>query len=73
MLEAFAERRPLVEGVRAVGDPLEVWPVVFHCLWSGRLGVELGNPLHERVLVGPGRTSGGQERLAGLARPGVGA
>ncbi|MFJ4674079.1 TnsA-like heteromeric transposase endonuclease subunit [Kitasatospora purpeofusca] len=73
VLEAFAERRPLVEGVRAVGDPLEVWPVVFHCLWSGRLGVELGEPLHERVLVGAGRTGSGQEQPAGLARPGVGA
>ncbi|WP_413816091.1 TnsA-like heteromeric transposase endonuclease subunit [Kitasatospora purpeofusca] len=73
VLEAFAERRPMVEGVRAVGDPLEVWPVVFHCLWSGRLGVELGEPLHERVLVGPGRTGSGQEQQATVARQGAGA
>jgi hypothetical protein len=49
VVDAFAEARPLIEGVRAVGDPIVVWPVVFHALWSGRLSVVLSRPLHERV------------------------
>ncbi|MGW4651511.1 TnsA-like heteromeric transposase endonuclease subunit [Kitasatospora sp. NPDC004289] len=72
VLDAFAERRPLVEGVMAVGDPLEVWPVAFHFLWSGRLSVGLDKPLHERVLVGPGRTRDGGEQPARIERLGTG-
>jgi hypothetical protein len=53
VLEAFAVPRPLIEGVEAVGDPIEVLPCVFHALWHGRLTANLGTPLHERVLVGP--------------------
>ena len=33
--EAFADRRPLVDGVAEVGDPIRVVPAVFHALWSG--------------------------------------
>ncbi|WP_331768207.1 TnsA-like heteromeric transposase endonuclease subunit [Embleya sp. NBC_00896] len=56
VMDAFARARPLIEGVRAVGDPIVVWPVVFHALWSGRLSVVLSRPLHERVpaWAGPG-------------------
>ncbi|WP_424863979.1 hypothetical protein [Streptomyces sp. MMS24-I29] len=51
MLEAFARPRPLIEGVEAVGDAIEVLPVAFHGLWHGQLTVALDVPLHERVLV----------------------
>lgn len=56
--EAFREPRPLIEGVRAVGDPMAVWPAVFHALWSGRLTVSLCRPLHERVVARPGTSAG---------------
>ncbi|WP_372516092.1 TnsA-like heteromeric transposase endonuclease subunit [Streptantibioticus ferralitis] len=52
--EAFARPRPLIEGVEAVGYPIEVLPAVFHALWHGHLTTPLQTPLHERVLVGPG-------------------
>ncbi|KPI18622.1 hypothetical protein OV450_7894 [Actinobacteria bacterium OV450] len=58
VLEAFREARPLIEGVRAVGDPMAVWPAVFHALWSGRLSVPLSRPLHERVIAHPGTSAG---------------
>ncbi|MEU5438231.1 TnsA-like heteromeric transposase endonuclease subunit [Streptomyces sp. NPDC020719] len=49
--EAFAQPRPLLEGAEAVGDPIEVLPVVFHSLWQGQLTAPLDVPLHEHVLV----------------------
>ncbi|MEU1676825.1 TnsA-like heteromeric transposase endonuclease subunit [Streptomyces roseifaciens] len=55
--EAFAQPRPLIEGVEAIGDPIEVLPAVLHALWHGRLTTPLDVPLHERALVhvaGPG-------------------
>ncbi|MFF4533772.1 TnsA-like heteromeric transposase endonuclease subunit [Streptomyces sp. NPDC001407] len=55
--EAFARPRPLMEGVEAIGDPIEVLPAVFHALWHGRRTTPLEVPLHERALVhvaGPG-------------------
>ncbi|MFD9459096.1 TnsA-like heteromeric transposase endonuclease subunit [Streptomyces sp. NPDC059985] len=55
---AFRVPRPLIEGVRAVGDPMAVWPAVFHALWSGRLSVPLDRPLHERVLTCLGSSAG---------------
>ncbi|GAB2885003.1 hypothetical protein GCM10022245_20500 [Streptomyces mayteni] len=55
--EAFARPRPLIEGVEAVGDPMQVLPCVFHALWRGHLYTPLQTPLHERVLVGPAPTS----------------
>ncbi|WP_326763672.1 hypothetical protein OG978_03000 [Streptomyces sp. NBC_01591] len=68
MLEAFAEARPLIEGIKAVGDPIEVLPVAFHALWHGQLGVALDAPLHERVLVrsptAPRRAGGPADRRA---------
>ncbi|WP_434095590.1 TnsA-like heteromeric transposase endonuclease subunit [Streptomyces goshikiensis] len=54
VLDAFACPRPLIEGVEAVGDPIEVLPAAFHALWNGHLHVPLDKPLHERVLVQPG-------------------
>ncbi|MEU1124982.1 TnsA-like heteromeric transposase endonuclease subunit [Streptomyces sp. NPDC005899] len=63
VVEAFARPRPLIEGVEAAGDPIEVLPVVFHALWHGRVTAAMEAPLHERVLVGP----------AGRSRPGPGA
>ncbi|WP_406110728.1 TnsA-like heteromeric transposase endonuclease subunit [Streptomyces sp. NBC_01003] len=58
VLDAFAQPRPLIEGVVAVGDPLQVLPVVYHALWAGRLEAMLDVPLHERVMVQ--RASGGR-------------
>ncbi|MDH6130195.1 TnsA-like heteromeric transposase endonuclease subunit [Kitasatospora sp. GP82] len=54
LLEAFEQPLPLAEGVRAVGDPLVILPAAFHALWSRRLDVALGEPLHEGAVVGPG-------------------
>ncbi|MFI1441838.1 TnsA-like heteromeric transposase endonuclease subunit [Streptomyces fructofermentans] len=51
VLEAFASPRPAVEGVYGLGDPIAVWPAVFHALWSGVLRVRLDEPLHERAVV----------------------
>ncbi|MBZ6211573.1 TnsA-like heteromeric transposase endonuclease subunit [Streptomyces olivaceus] len=49
--EAFRRPRPLIEGVHELGDPIQVFPVVFHALWHGDLSAPLGVPLHERVTV----------------------
>ncbi|WP_431675966.1 hypothetical protein [Kitasatospora sp. KL5] len=53
-MEAFSCPRPLVEGVRAVGNPLVVLPVVYHALWAHRLRAALDRPLHGGTLVSPG-------------------
>ncbi|MEU8976047.1 TnsA-like heteromeric transposase endonuclease subunit [Streptomyces monashensis] len=66
VLEAFARPRPLVEGVRAVGNPLVVLPVVYHALWAYRLQVLLERPLHAGVLVSPGLA--GARSAAGVGR-----
>ncbi|MET9662352.1 TnsA-like heteromeric transposase endonuclease subunit [Streptomyces sp. NPDC006510] len=47
----FGRPRPLADGVRQLGDPLAMWPVVFHALWTGVLHAPLDRPLHERVLA----------------------
>ncbi|MFD6161479.1 TnsA-like heteromeric transposase endonuclease subunit [Nocardia sp. NPDC060256] len=39
--EAFGEPRPLIEGVRSVGDPIAVLPVLFHLVWCAELAVDL--------------------------------
>ncbi|MGW2587442.1 TnsA-like heteromeric transposase endonuclease subunit [Streptomyces virginiae] len=72
VLEAFTRPRPLIEGVQAVGDPIEVLPAAFHALWNGHLRVPLDKPLHEHVLVQPGTlppagdpTADGPRREAG--------
>ncbi|WP_308303868.1 TnsA-like heteromeric transposase endonuclease subunit [Streptomyces sp. CB02959] len=72
VVEAFAVSRPLFEGAVSVGDPLQVLPVVYHGLWSGRLVAGLDEPLHGGSLVwvpavgGSGRGSGaGIDMLGG--------
>ncbi|WP_428837589.1 TnsA-like heteromeric transposase endonuclease subunit [Streptomyces olivaceiscleroticus] len=68
--EAYAEARPLIEGVEAVGDPIEVLPVVFHALWHGQLVTSLETPLHERAPVSPGPLPHAR-RAAGLYEGGL--
>jgi hypothetical protein len=51
LMDAFAERRPLLDGAEAVGRPLVVLPVLFHLLWCGRLRVSLSAPLAETSTV----------------------
>ncbi|MFF1959820.1 TnsA-like heteromeric transposase endonuclease subunit [Streptomyces sp. NPDC058220] len=58
--EVFRRPRPLIEGVRELGDPIQVFPVVFHALWHGDLAAPLDVPLHERVTVTAGRPGRGQ-------------
>jgi hypothetical protein len=57
--EVFRRPRPLVEGVRELGDPIQVFPVVFHALWHGNLSAPLDVPLHEQVTVTAGRPGRG--------------
>ncbi|MFD6327808.1 TnsA-like heteromeric transposase endonuclease subunit [Streptomyces sp. NPDC058442] len=47
----FRTPLPLLEGVRRLGDPIAVWPSVFHALWAGVLGVPLERVLHERTVA----------------------
>ncbi|MEU3401985.1 TnsA-like heteromeric transposase endonuclease subunit [Streptomyces filamentosus] len=51
VLERFREPTPLLDGVRALGDPILVWPAVFHALWRQIVRVPLGRPLHERTVA----------------------
>lgn len=55
LAEAFGNPRPTVEVVCDLGDPIAVWPAVFHALWSGVLQVRLDEPLHERAVVSVAR------------------
>nr|WP_079104951.1 TnsA-like heteromeric transposase endonuclease subunit [Streptomyces prasinopilosus] len=55
LMAAFRSPRPAVEVVRELGDPIAVWPAVFHALWSGVLRVRLNEPLHERIAVSVAR------------------
>ncbi len=59
VVDEFEWPRPLVEGVAAVGDPIEVLPVAFHALWAGLLEAAIDVPLHERVLVQASESGGG--------------
>ncbi|WP_318212870.1 TnsA-like heteromeric transposase endonuclease subunit [Streptomyces sp. SJL17-1] len=77
VVDEFERPRPLVEGVAAVGDPIEVLPVAFHALWAGLLVAAIDVPLHERVLVQAPASGGGlglsgagtaAETAAGLVR-----
>ncbi|MER7112471.1 TnsA-like heteromeric transposase endonuclease subunit [Streptomyces sp. NPDC000229] len=49
--EAFGEPAPLGEGVCRIGDPIRVFPALFHALWTGRLVADLGVPMHGRMPV----------------------
>ncbi|TVZ75641.1 TnsA-like heteromeric transposase endonuclease subunit [Streptomyces sp. BK340] len=59
LAEAFGSPRPAVEAVRDLGEPIAVWPAVFHALWSGVLRVRLDEPLHERAVVSVARQEAG--------------
>ncbi|WP_308019975.1 TnsA-like heteromeric transposase endonuclease subunit [Streptomyces sp. SP2-10] len=48
---AFTVPRALIDGVRLLGDPIAVWPVVFHALWSGVLTAPMDRVLSERVIA----------------------
>ncbi|MER8073180.1 TnsA-like heteromeric transposase endonuclease subunit [Streptomyces sp. NPDC094034] len=58
--ECFRTPKALVEGVRMLGDPIAVWPAVFHALWGGVLSVPLEYPLHERTVAVTCRTEAGR-------------
>lgn len=51
VLECFRKPTPLADGVWALGDPILVWPAVFHALWRRVLSVSLESPLHERTVA----------------------
>ncbi|WP_197287613.1 TnsA-like heteromeric transposase endonuclease subunit [Streptomyces apocyni] len=51
IVQCFRTPTPLVEGVRLLGDPIAVWPAVFHALWAGVLSTRLDSPLHERAVA----------------------
>ncbi|MFI1441563.1 TnsA-like heteromeric transposase endonuclease subunit [Streptomyces fructofermentans] len=65
VLDAFAQPRPLLQGAKAAGDPLEVLPALFHALWHRRLTTDLERPLHEQVLVGPAQSRNGPGSTGG--------
>jgi hypothetical protein len=53
--EVFARPRELLVGVREVGDPVAVLPVLFHLLWTRELGTDLtATVLGSRSLVSAG-------------------
>jgi len=55
VLAAFAQPKPMIEGVEATGtNPLAVLPALFHALWTGRLHAPLDRPLQQSVTVSPG-------------------
>jgi hypothetical protein len=41
LLEAFADRRPLLAGAALAGDPAAVLPVAYHLLWRRELSCDL--------------------------------
>lgn len=54
LLTVFSKPTQLLSGVRIVGDPVHVLPVLFHLLWHRQLSADLaGTPLSESALVGP--------------------
>lgn len=58
--ECFRTPVALVAGVRRLGDPIAVWPAVFHALWAGVLSAPLERPLHERVVAVASGTGAGR-------------
>jgi hypothetical protein len=58
VVACFCTPLPLLEGVRLLGDPIAVWPIVFHALWTGVLSVPLERVLHERVVAVAARAEG---------------
>lgn len=52
LISVFSVARPLLRGVRQVGDPIHVLPVLYHLLWHGRLIADLaGDPLSETTMI----------------------
>lgn len=50
--ETFSRPAGLMDGVRAVGDPIAVLPVLFHLMWLGLLTADLTSAaLHGESLV----------------------
>ncbi|KMS79940.1 hypothetical protein ACH49_10380 [Streptomyces leeuwenhoekii] len=47
LLEVFSEPKGLWEGAELVGDRIQVLPVLFHLLWSGKLETDLAGGLLE--------------------------
>ena len=55
LLEVFARPQELLDGVRTVGDPVAVLPVLFHLLWTRELRTDLTSTvLGPRSLVSVG-------------------
>ncbi|RKT88113.1 hypothetical protein ATL45_6542 [Saccharopolyspora antimicrobica] len=55
LLEAFAQPRPLIDGVQSVGEPIAVLPALYHLLWSRELRTDLGSRLEASSLVARSR------------------
>jgi hypothetical protein len=51
LITLFACPQPLGQAAQQAGDPIPVWPVLFHLLWRGRLSADLGRPLGETTVV----------------------
>ncbi|GGN30851.1 hypothetical protein [Streptomyces fuscichromogenes] len=47
LLEVFSEPKGLWEGTGLVGDRIQVLPVLFHLLWSGKMNADLSGELME--------------------------
>ena len=47
----FHKPRPLLSGVTALGDAIELLPVLYHLLWRRDLHTDLTVPLHEHAMV----------------------
>ncbi|MEU0602234.1 TnsA-like heteromeric transposase endonuclease subunit [Streptomyces sp. NPDC006393] len=52
--EACVVPRPMAEVVGEVGEAIQVWPALFHALWSSRLHVDLDQVLGEHSLITDG-------------------
>jgi hypothetical protein len=56
LCEVFADGAGLLDGARAVGDPVLVLPVLYHLLWCQQLSVELhATVMSPSAWVTPGR------------------
>ena len=52
LLEVFAEPMALADGAALVGDPVAVFPVLYHLLWTHRLRADLATRLEGWSMVG---------------------
>nr|WP_204251603.1 TnsA-like heteromeric transposase endonuclease subunit [Mycobacteroides abscessus] len=52
LISVFSGTRSLSRGVREVGDPIHVLPVLYHLLWHGHLVADLvSEPLSETTMI----------------------